>query len=443
MDVERFQRWHNEYPVKVVYHESKGRHMIATKDLVQGDVLLSDFPYCWVVDETAKDFVCQNCFLEMNPHNTNVALAPDGSQPEFIKCPDCQQTGYCSEYCLAADYCQHSLDECALFRNLEINEYSPVIVTEIKLLIRTLSRKWLEAQIAENEGREEQAEGGEQKKFSNDNGLRYEDYSSLITNKASFPANTLESLDYWICDYIRRLTEWVGGREEKNSELLDILLRNRCNAFYIQGRTFDEKTSGETRGCGVYVRNSFFNHSCAPNVNYWVVDNSLKVECTSAGTCPAGDELTISYIDSSLSLQERRAKLLESYMFHCDCTLCVRQDREQAEGKVVESENDENLPENTSSSLDLENAAMSDNETETENETENETQESEEVQTETSQEQSEPEQSEETYTESERETGSQENLLSLEKLSISSETEETTDIHSSTENSEIVNETHP
>lgn len=109
----------------------------------------------------------------------------------------------------------------------------------------------------------------------------------------------------------------VGERTETNIELLDILLRNRCNAFYIQGRLRDcPATSGMTgtsRGCGIYVRNSFFNHSCKPNVNYWVVENSLKVECTAGEDVAAGDELCISYIDTQQDLASRRAKLQESY----------------------------------------------------------------------------------------------------------------------------------
>lgn len=39
----------------------------------------------------------------------------------------------------------------------------------------------------------------------------------------------------------------------------------------------------------------------------------------------AGDEVTITYLDSSLPVVERRARLQGSYGFQCTCPLCVAQ----------------------------------------------------------------------------------------------------------------------
>lgn len=49
-------------------------------------------------------------------------------------------------------------------------------------------------------------------------------------------------------------------------------------------------------------------------MNYWVVENSLKVECTTGEAAKAGEELCISYIDTAQDLASRRAKLQESYL---------------------------------------------------------------------------------------------------------------------------------
>jgi len=307
---EDYEKWQQQFPVSVNLHPSKGRQMLASKELPAGSVLLADSPYCWVVDDAAKEIVCQHCFLEKDP-----------AMEEFVTCEDCKQVYYCCEECRDLDYAQHGLDECKIFAALETVEYTPAIITEMKLLVRTLSRKSVE-------------NADYQVKIPNDNDVRYSDYVRLITNRENFSQDTIGSLDYWICDYIRRLGEWVGERKEDNIELLDIILRNRCNAFYIQGRLRDEAVTngmvGTSRGCGIYVRNSFFNHSCQPNVNYWVVENSLRVECTSASDVVAGDELTISYIDTALDLESRRAKLQESYLFTCDCPRCSREEAEAA-----------------------------------------------------------------------------------------------------------------
>lgn len=163
-----FQPWHDGYPVRVAIHPYKGRQMIAERDLTANEVLLADSPYCWVVDDSAKEFVCQNCFLEKDPELET-----------FKACEDCNQVYYCSEECRSYDYLQHTQDECGILKAMETDEYSSAIITEMKLLIRTLSRKSMEI-LVEKQGApiEEDTE-----RMPNDNGLRYGDYVKLVSNR--------------------------------------------------------------------------------------------------------------------------------------------------------------------------------------------------------------------------------------------------------------------
>ena len=160
-----FTPWHTGYPVHVAIHTVKGRQMIASRDVAANEVLLADSPYCWVVDDSAKEFVCQNCFLEKDPE-----------LPDFLGCPDCSQVYYCSEECLNIDSVQHSQDECGILKAMETEEYSAAIITEMKLLVRTLSRKSTEVIHA-------QQATSEEVQMPNDNGLRYEDYCQLVSNR--------------------------------------------------------------------------------------------------------------------------------------------------------------------------------------------------------------------------------------------------------------------
>jgi hypothetical protein len=161
-----FTPWHEGYPVRVEIHPHKGRQMIAGRNVEANEVLLADSPYVWVVDDGAKDFVCQNCFLEKDPE-----------LEEFKKCPDCNQVFYCSEECRNIDYMQHTQDECGILKAMETDEYSPAIITEMKLLIRTLSRKSLEILHSQSDSEAE---------MPNDNGLRYDDYTKLVSNRYVF-----------------------------------------------------------------------------------------------------------------------------------------------------------------------------------------------------------------------------------------------------------------
>ncbi|KAM9992673.1 hypothetical protein ACTFIY_010111 [Dictyostelium cf. discoideum] len=319
-----YKQWHTEWPIHVYSHPINGRYLVATKDLDEQTVILRDLPYTWAVDHATCDSVCQHCFLEV-PLNQQILPT------DFYMCEGCQRVGYCSASCRCIDYSQHRF-ECQIFKELDTEEYSPFLMSEIKLLVRTLSRKWLEDSITQTAGIDINDETIKKQNTYNqyknpqslipqDNGLRYNDYAELVSNVENYNESLKESLSYWICKYVVKLSAKLGKIEDE-FDLLNILLRNRCNAFYIQGRPRDG-SSGESRGCGVYVRNSFFNHSCDPNVNYWVVNNTLEVECTLLKSVKEGDELTISYIDTSGLLNKRREKLKEGYLFNCLCIKCV------------------------------------------------------------------------------------------------------------------------
>jgi len=362
--------WHTDFPIKVMRHPNSGRYLIATKDLEESSIILRDLPYTWAVDHSSFDIVCQHCFLEVSKEQQQE------NPSEFIICNGCKRVGYCSEACQNIDMNQHKL-ECHIIKKLDTNEYSAFLLSEIKLLVRTLSRKWLEQQLdnnikinnnsnsnnsnSNNNNNNDQGQSvdeasshytlykSETSLVPQDNGLRYSDYAELVSNIENFDESLKNSLSFWICKYIVGLAKDVH-REEDEIDLLNILLRNRCNAFYIQGRPKDG-SPGESRGCGVYVRNSFFNHSCDPNVNYWVLNNTLEVECSLLRPVKENEELCISYIDTTFKLKKRRAKLLEGYLFHCTCTKCLsdelnpemnideQDDDEEGEGEGGEGEN--------------------------------------------------------------------------------------------------------
>ncbi|KAN0029555.1 hypothetical protein ACTA71_007684 [Dictyostelium dimigraforme] len=350
-----YKQWHTEWPIHVYSHPINGRYLVATKDLEEQTVILRDLPYTWAVDHASCDSVCQHCFLEV-PLNQQILPT------DFYMCEGCQRVGYCSPTCKCIDYSQHRF-ECQIFKELDTEEYSPFLMSEIKLLVRTLSRKWLEDSITLTAGIDINDETikkqntynqykSSQSLIPQDNGLRYNDYAELVSNVENYNESLKESLSYWICKYVVKLSA-KQGKTEDEFDLLNILLRNRCNAFYIQGRPRDG-SPGESRGCGVYVRNSFFNHSCDPNVNYWVVNNTLEVECTLLKNVKEGDELTISYIDTTGPLNKRREKLLEGYLFNCLCTKCVADESLPLDqtGTLKEGKDDEDDSENEKDKMD-------------------------------------------------------------------------------------------
>eukprot|EP01012_Entosiphon_sulcatum_P003441 TRINITY_DN11085_c0_g1_i1.p1 TRINITY_DN11085_c0_g1~~TRINITY_DN11085_c0_g1_i1.p1 ORF type:complete len:314 (-),score=28.00 TRINITY_DN11085_c0_g1_i1:29-970(-) len=75
------------------------------------------------------------------------------------------------------------------------------------------------------------------------------------------------------------------------------------------------------KGAGVFVLQSCFNHSCDPNSQVtWGPDHCIFMH--TIRPVKAGDELTISYINTAAPFAERQ-RLLRSYWFTCGCPRCV------------------------------------------------------------------------------------------------------------------------
>jgi len=71
-----------------------------------------------------------------------------------------------------------------------------------------------------------------------------------------------------------------------------------------------------------YASAARFNHSCAPNAHQ-SFDAHGCVTVDTVRRVKKGEELTIPYVDTRLSGQERRAKLRKNFAFECACVRCL------------------------------------------------------------------------------------------------------------------------
>lgn len=85
-------------------------------------------------------------------------------------------------------------------------------------------------------------------------------------------------------------------------------------------------------GTAFYAIQSCINHSCQPNAHALRSEddpNSFAV-IVATQDIPAGEEVTISYVDESLPY-ELRQEALQDYGFLCCCPLCHNQQQQCAE----------------------------------------------------------------------------------------------------------------
>ncbi|PUU76843.1 hypothetical protein B9Z19DRAFT_1194466 [Tuber borchii] len=151
-------------------------------------------------------------------------------------------------------------------------------------------------------------------------------------------------------DYQRVRGEMVDGLPVVDSHLvMRIMLKNSfgCQRLsFVDGRPgdlFEEKTevekmvtemspSGTTGGSGIWIMPSYINHSCWPNSIRSFLGNLLIVRA--ARDIPAGEEITMTYIDNESGVQERQKASYSGWDFSCECTLC---EIEAAESQEVQS----------------------------------------------------------------------------------------------------------
>lgn len=74
---------------------------------------------------------------------------------------------------------------------------------------------------------------------------------------------------------------------------------------------------------------ALMNHSCNPNAHYLSEGPELVVR--TSRTIAKNEEITVSYIDTTKSFEERQEKLFTEYAFACQCCRCTKGFEEQEE----------------------------------------------------------------------------------------------------------------
>ncbi|KAJ3742873.1 hypothetical protein DFH05DRAFT_1498352 [Lentinula detonsa] len=99
---------------------------------------------------------------------------------------------------------------------------------------------------------------------------------------------------------------------------------------------------------GLYVLHSHLNHSCQPNVSIRHLDQRsalFRITAISLKDIEPGEELFITYVNPTMSVEQRRDELEQWGFGRCECARCVKEEREELEAKshIVGEGGDEDL----------------------------------------------------------------------------------------------------
>jgi hypothetical protein len=83
--------------------------------------------------------------------------------------------------------------------------------------------------------------------------------------------------------------------------------------------------ASQALGSAVYSAASLCNHSCDPSADAAWPSGDARLRLTARRALAPGEQVTITYVDASLEVEERRALLRLSYGFECRCARCVEE----------------------------------------------------------------------------------------------------------------------
>ena len=100
------------------------------------------------------------------------------------------------------------------------------------------------------------------------------------------------------------------------------------NAFGAGGE--EDTPNTNTNGAGLYLRASYINHSCLPNLTH-SLHNGTTLIIRALRPIAAGEELFHAYTTADPDLSTRRAALALQWGFVCACALCLAETADGAE----------------------------------------------------------------------------------------------------------------
>jgi predicted RNA-binding Zn-ribbon protein involved in translation (DUF1610 family) len=304
-DLASLRGWYAGSPVDVRYTSERGRFLVASRDISEGETVVISSPYAFSVTEPEKRRVCSHCLKVCA--ETEASLS--------FPCPDCEEVWYCSSVCRELDAPQHRF-ECSLLKAF-IRDADWAVTenrTEIRLILKILSRRGLEQSLNERDS----TQGSVWKDHS------FADFLRLDSHRKRLDAETLQMFEE-VAVYLQQMDAWLAG-EEVNL-LVGIFLRARINGCSLW-------TTRTEIGQGIYLEASLLNHSCQPTLCHFRPERSPSLHFIAIEDVPRGEELSVCYYDAG-SLISRRDYLQHTYFFECHCRRCVEEEQGSAEGYLA------------------------------------------------------------------------------------------------------------
>ncbi|XP_034935969.1 SET and MYND domain-containing protein 4-like [Chelonus insularis] len=324
--------------VAMVYSPLKGRHLVATKNIKAGSVLIVDEPFAFSTDQQALSTNCLHCHLSLRL-----------DEQILIPCINCQTVAFCSTKCRKEAWNNYHKYECSIFDNFFeksksdqrshlLLAYRATVAIAVDKQSAALNEEFFKYQ-------KKQSQENESLMFNINTDiydpLDYKTVYSLETHcdKASVKINFLrsvkavflaKSLNYVVTENKDQQDDKKIIGEDEVCLLAVGMLRHMqaidCNAYEIVENIRDEASkTWEPRNVGgaIYTTVSLVNHSCYPNVIRHSYPRG-KVVVRALRFIEKGTEILDCYGPHFITddFPTRQKYLQNKYHFTCVCDPC-------------------------------------------------------------------------------------------------------------------------
>ena len=312
--------------IDVVDLASRGRGVVASRDIPAGTELVRALPYAVVPSDDALLSHCCVC------------LAPAA---DAEACSRCGMAVLCAR-CAASPIASlvHE-DECAALQRLACAPVhaKPRRTRSLRLLLRCLCARWRGPYVAGGGGDGawwgagdlaiDEAEDVEDlvgppdddDSDSDSDGSGGSGGSSSDADEAG-GGERGRALGADLFEMAKQARYFADSRMRVGHDACAALMGQLCcNSLTIYGR---REAREERREVGVALSASvaMFNHDCTPN-SAWSIDEDGCLVVTTIARVRAGAELCLSYVDTRLPAATRRRRLRQHFFFDCACAACA------------------------------------------------------------------------------------------------------------------------
>ncbi|XP_055907545.1 SET domain-containing protein SmydA-8 [Eupeodes corollae] len=268
---------------EVATNDVLGRHLIATRDIKRGEIILREQPFIYG-PKVACHPLCLGCHRQLS--------APPPGEKNFYKCSKCSWP-LCGAQC---EKSPHHLEECQLMAEKKFGckiDYSKepkkesayCVILPLRCILMKLKKPDAYKRLMELEDHLNER-------------LETPYYNVLRANLVTF------------------IKTCLGFKELDENEILRIAATLDTNAFEIR------QPSRQVKVRGLYPKAAMISHDCISNARH-AFDDNMQIVFLAKTQIKKGDIIATSYTQPLKSTILRRLHLKQAKCFDCSCQRCV------------------------------------------------------------------------------------------------------------------------